>query len=97
MSPATPRPAGWKSTPETPRRRRLTVHDNGQSFQVERTLHSNAGKRLGLLGMRERVEMIGGTFGIESTPGQGTTVQVEMPFAKLRGGEAPIKSVETKN
>ena len=29
--------------------------------------------------MRERIEMIGGTFCVESAPGQGTTVRVEIP------------------
>jgi len=39
---------------------------------------------LGLLGMRERVEMVGGAFCVESTPGQGTTVRVEIPLAQVR-------------
>jgi signal transduction histidine kinase len=30
--------------------------------------------------MRERVEMVGGTFSIESEPGQGTSIRVEIPF-----------------
>jgi signal transduction histidine kinase len=64
----------------------MNIRDNGKSFQVDRTLNANAGKRLGLLGMRERVEMVGGTFCVESTPGHGTTVQVTMPSAKSRGG-----------
>jgi PAS domain S-box-containing protein len=64
----------------------MNIRDNGKSFQVDRTLNANAGKRLGLLGMRERVEMVGGSFCVESTPGHGTTVQVEMPSAKFRGG-----------
>jgi signal transduction histidine kinase len=64
----------------------MNIRDNGKSFQVDRTLHANAGKRLGLLGMRERVEMVGGTFCVESTPGHGTMVQVDMPFGKIRGG-----------
>jgi signal transduction histidine kinase len=34
---------------------------------------------LGLFGMRERVEMLGGTFTVESAPGKGTTVQAEVP------------------
>jgi PAS domain S-box-containing protein len=77
----------------------MNIRDNGKSFQVDRTLNANAGKRLGLLGMRERVEMVGGTFCVESTPGHGTTVQVTMPSAKSRGGaETPIKRpAETKN
>ncbi len=64
----------------------LKINDDGKSFQVQRVLLARGNKRLGLLGMRERVEMIGGTFGVESAPGKGTTVQVEIPFAEARGG-----------
>ncbi len=60
----------------------MSIRDNGISFSVEKQLHAKGGKRLGLLGMRERVEMVGGTFCLESAPGQGTTIQVEIPFAK---------------
>ena len=35
---------------------------------------------LGLFGMRERIEMLGGTFTIESSPGKGTTVKAEVPY-----------------
>jgi signal transduction histidine kinase len=63
---------------------RLEVKDDGKSFSVDRTLHASDGKHLGLLGMRERVEMVGGTFGVESTPGRGTTIRVEVPFAPGR-------------
>jgi signal transduction histidine kinase len=34
-----------------------------------------------LLGMRERVEMVGGRFSVESSPGNGTTIRAEIPFA----------------
>jgi signal transduction histidine kinase len=64
-----------------PRAARMDIKDNGRSFQVERILHANGNKRLGLLGMRERVEMVGGTFCVESAPGDGTTIRVEVPFA----------------
>lgn len=57
----------------------LTITDDGKAFQVERILHSKQNKRLGLLGMRERAEMVGGRFAIESTPGQGTTIRAEIP------------------
>jgi len=59
----------------------MQIADDGKSFRVERTLHANGGKRLGLLGMRERVEMVGGAFGVESAPGKGTTIRVEIPLA----------------
>jgi signal transduction histidine kinase len=63
---------------------RMEIKDDGRSFQVERILRTKGTKRLGLLGMRERVEMVGGTFCVESSPGCGTTVQVEIPFANVR-------------
>jgi PAS domain S-box-containing protein len=62
----------------------MEIRDNGKSFSVERTLQANSGKHLGLLGMRERVEMVGGTFAVKSSPGQGTKVQVEIPFGPAR-------------
>jgi signal transduction histidine kinase len=62
----------------------MTISDDGQSFPVERTLHANNGKRLGLLGMRERLEMVGGKFGVESTPGKGTTITAKVPLEKVR-------------
>jgi signal transduction histidine kinase len=65
---------------KTPRTVVLEVRDDGKSFPVERILAPGTYKRLGLLGMRERVEMVGGTFTITSAPGQGTTVSAELPF-----------------
>jgi signal transduction histidine kinase len=58
----------------------MEVHDNGKAFHVLHTLSSRTNKRLGLIGMRERVEMVGGTLSIESEPGRGTTVRAEVPF-----------------
>jgi signal transduction histidine kinase len=71
---------------EIPGAIRMEVNDDGKSFQVLRTLSSRRHKRLGLIGMRERVEMVGGTLEIESAPGQGTSVRVEIPFGA--GGAA---------
>jgi PAS domain S-box-containing protein len=60
---------------------RIEIKDNGKSFQVQGVLSAGKKKRLGLLGMRERVEMVGGTLSIESEPGKGTTIRAEIPFA----------------
>jgi signal transduction histidine kinase len=61
----------------------LEIHDNGRSFQVQRVFGKGS-RRLGLLGMRERVEMVGGRFSVESAPGKGTTIRAKIPFKKAR-------------
>jgi signal transduction histidine kinase len=57
----------------------LKIKDDGKSFQVDRVLHAKRNRRLGLLGMRERVEMVGGSFTVESAPGKGTTICAHIP------------------
>jgi signal transduction histidine kinase len=58
----------------------MQIKDDGKSFDVDRVLDSRKNKRLGLIGMRERVEMVGGTFNVESSPGVGTTISAMIPF-----------------
>ena len=58
----------------------LEIHDDGKSFEVERVLLATRHKRLGLLGSRERIEMVGGKFTIKSAPRKGTTVRAEVPI-----------------
>ena len=57
----------------------LEVADNGKSFDVNKVLLSKHFKRLGLLSMRERIEMFGGTFAVDSAPGKGTTISACIP------------------
>jgi signal transduction histidine kinase len=59
---------------------RLEVRDNGRAFDVQRMDSSKTNKHLGLLVMRERVEMVGGRFSITSSPKQGTTVRADVPL-----------------
>lgn len=65
---------------EIPGAIRMEIRDNGKSFQVEQVLQNRKFKRLGLIGMRERIEMVGGQLTIDSIPGTGTTVRAEIPF-----------------
>ncbi len=58
---------------------RLEIDDNGCGFEVEGARMGRGSKRLGLLGMRERVEMVGGSFSVESAPGKGTAVRIRIP------------------
>jgi len=63
----------------------LEIFDNGKAFDVKRTLRARTRKPLGLIGMRERVEMLGGQFAVESTPGKGTTIRVQIPLSAPPG------------
>ena len=60
----------------------LIVEDDGIGFDVERLLETPAKKRrFGLLGMQERVALVGGSLSVESTPGVGTTVLVHIDIS----------------
>ena len=58
---------------------RLTVTDNGKGFAPE-----GAPPSLGLLGMRERVEALQGTFAVEAAPGRGVAIAVDLPVSAAR-------------
>jgi signal transduction histidine kinase len=63
----------------------MRIKDNGKGFSVERALRAKMSKRLGLLGMRERLEMVGGEFSVTSAPGKGTTILAQIPLANAGG------------
>lgn len=78
----------------------LEIHDNGCGFAVAEMNQSDSSRRLGLLGMRERVEMVGGTFVALSVPGQETTLRIEIPASsKMKTTKAPAVrgKILTKN
>jgi len=54
-----------------------TIEDDGVGFSPLPSVVENT---LGLFGMRERVEMLGGKLSVESAPGKGTTVTAEVPY-----------------
>ena len=61
----------------------LVLEDNGRGFTVDRTRSQEAaGRGLGLLSMRERTELSGGSFGIESAVGKGTIIRASWPLVK---------------
>jgi signal transduction histidine kinase len=65
---------------------RLKIKDNGNGFQAKRVLHAKKVERLGLLGMRERLEMVGGNFSITSAAGRGTTILAQIPLTNRKPG-----------
>jgi signal transduction histidine kinase len=59
----------------------MEIADNGKkSFDAKKKLGGNRNKRLGLLGMRERLEMVGGELEIEPKPGRGTVLRARLRF-----------------
>jgi two-component system sensor histidine kinase DegS len=61
-------------------RARTVVEDNGKGFEVE-TAFLGPQKTIGLSSLKERMELLGGRLEVESQPGQGTRVVIEVPVS----------------
>jgi signal transduction histidine kinase len=58
------------------------VRDNGQGFDVDNVENSYGSRgSLGLVNLKERAELVGGTISIDSVPGRGTSVTLLVPIA----------------
>jgi signal transduction histidine kinase len=67
----------------------LMVEDDGKGFDVTQVMGSSLRtSNLGLYGMQERSSLLGGTLAIESTPGAGTALFVEIPLDRGTDGHA---------
>ena len=67
---------------------KISVDDNGQGFELpDRTGDLAATGKLGLIGMHERARLLGGTLLIQSEPGEGTTVIVDVPVPPVAKAE----------
>lgn len=66
----------------------LTIRDNGTGFDPGDPRKPGS---FGLVGLRERAYLVGGTLGIDTARGKGTTVDVHVP---LTGGPAPAQAAE---
>src|SRR5207249_11106328 len=61
----------------------VEVGDNGQGFDIERVMRNiptGASRQFGLRSMRDRIQQAGGSWEIQSTYGQGTTVKARFPL-----------------
>jgi len=61
---------------------RLTVRDDGSGFDPDKLRQAQAGTKFGLVGMRERTELLGGSMEILSAPGQGARLNFTFPMAE---------------
>lgn len=66
----------------------ITVQDDGRGFAPAAGSHPPGRGGFGLLGMQERVTLLGGRLDIRSAPGEGTTVAMAFDVAKLRETQA---------
>jgi signal transduction histidine kinase len=64
----------------------VQVEDDGIGFNLLEVLSSaHAKESMGLLGMKERAELLGGTLNIDTEPGKGTRITVEIPLSLEKG------------
>ncbi|MGZ6346933.1 MAG: sensor histidine kinase, partial [Anaerolineales bacterium] len=63
----------------------MQISDKGRGFDPTENFHPPRG--WGLAGMRERVESLNGSLNLQSTPGQGTTIEVNIPLIEVSGKE----------
>ena len=69
----------------------LLVEDDGNGFDPS-MIHEKGDKCLGLIGMRERVALLGGNLVIESVHGEGTTIRVKIPLDRTPDAHTNIDS-----
>ncbi|MHB8858145.1 MAG: sensor histidine kinase [Thermoleophilia bacterium] len=63
-----------------------TIRDNGQGFDSQKVMMSDEkGRGLGLHGMKERIELVGGSLEFDSRPQDGTTIFIEVPLQSKEG------------
>ena len=67
------------------------VEDNGRGFQLNPQGMPARGAGFGLLGMRERVSIAGGSLAIDSAPGKGTRIVIEIPLSPAVSPDSAIR------
>jgi signal transduction histidine kinase len=72
----------------------LEVEDNGRGFQLNEKGMPNQTKGLGLLGIRERAAIAKGSLAIDSAPGKGTRIVLQIPLDASTEAAAPLAAKE---
>ena len=76
---------------------RMTIRDNGVGFDNEKAEKAKQNRHLGLVSMRERVELLNGVFHIEGAPGRGTGIAVVIPLSDIETEEKISFNVHENN
>jgi signal transduction histidine kinase len=65
-----------------------SIQDNGKGFDLGKVLHPESPERsFGIVGIQERVSLLGGQMEIQSRPGFGTLIAIEIPYEGVRDGD----------
>jgi len=65
-----------------------SIQDNGRGFDLDKVLHPESPERgFGIVGIQERVSLLGGQLEIQSRPGFGTVISIEIPYEKVKNGD----------
>ncbi len=83
----------WVTLSQAPGSVVLEVRDDGSGFDPAEMRRLGNEGHFGLIAMRERVEMAGGSWGIESSPEGGTVITVRLPRAEAREGRVNLAAV----
>ena len=67
-----------------------SIRDDGRGFDVAAVLDRRGDRGLGLIGMRERLNAVGGQFNINSAPGRGTEIRVAVPLGDHDADTSPL-------
>ncbi|ACG73108.1 integral membrane sensor signal transduction histidine kinase [Anaeromyxobacter sp. K] len=68
---------------------RIDIEDDGRGFDAEAVARREGRRSWGLMGIRERAEILGGSATVESAPGKGTRVEVRIPVPRATTEPGP--------
>jgi two-component system nitrate/nitrite sensor histidine kinase NarX len=75
---------------QSPHQIRVELEDNGRGLELNTKGMPGRNAGLGILGMRERAARVGGDLMLESSPGRGTKVCLQIPLAGLTGSSVRV-------
>jgi signal transduction histidine kinase len=73
----------------------IEIEDNGRGLELNTKGMPGRNAGLGILGMRERAARVGGEITLESSPGRGTRISLQIPLVGMTGSNDRVPQAET--